>query len=147
MSNQAATANNNAAQQPTGEPKEEKKKEIVLVHIKKDEFDLEAYAANYSGHTKINRLLFIAEHCKELELDACKMVVDELKKTTNSQLYKSVTEKVGDKLGPSYQTDQAWIDATDKKAAQLQERLDMELNGFKTNLMKDSIRVRVAISF
>jgi len=27
-------------------------------------FDLEAYIAPYSGHTRINRLLFIAQQCR-----------------------------------------------------------------------------------
>jgi len=43
------------------------------------------------------------------------MAIDELKKTMNVALYKSVVEKVGDRLGPSYQLDQSWMDATDKK--------------------------------
>eukprot|EP01115_Flamella_aegyptia_P009103 TRINITY_DN3851_c0_g1_i2.p1 TRINITY_DN3851_c0_g1~~TRINITY_DN3851_c0_g1_i2.p1 ORF type:complete len:317 (-),score=105.72 TRINITY_DN3851_c0_g1_i2:149-1099(-) len=37
--------------------------------------------------------------------------------------------------------DQSWVDAVDKKAAQQQERLEMELNGYKTNLIKESIRM------
>src|SRR5689334_443965 len=128
MSNQAASNNNNSpAAAASVESKKEEKKEVIMVEINASDFDLEAYIHNYSGHTKISRLLFIAEHCKALENDAYKMAIDELKKTMNTALYKSVTEKVGDKLGPGYVTDQSWIDSVDKKAAQLQERLEMEL--------------------
>jgi COP9 signalosome complex subunit 1 len=137
MSNQQAAANNN--NQPAQQEKKEEKKEIIMVNINPSEFDLEAYINNYSGHTKIARLLFIAEHCKALETDALKMAIEELKKSNNSTLYKQIMEKVAsDKLGAF---DQAWMDAVDKKAAQQQERLEMELNGYKTNLIKESIRM------
>jgi hypothetical protein len=105
------------------------------------EFDLENYIANYAGHTKIDRLIFIAEHCKDLELEAFKMAIDELKKTTNTVLYKQVTEKVGDRLGAGYRTDQAWIDSVDKRTAQQFEKLEQDLAGYKANLVKESIRV------
>jgi COP9 signalosome complex subunit 1 len=80
------------------------------------------------------------------------MAIEELKKSNNSTLYKQIMEKVAsDKLGNAINDatflfslgslDQAWMDAVDKKAAQQQERLEMELNGYKTNLIKESIRV------
>ena len=34
--------------------------------------DLEAYAANYTGITKVQRLRFIAAHCPQLEQEALK---------------------------------------------------------------------------
>ena len=86
-------------------------------------------------------MLFIAEHCKELELDALKLACTEVKKTLNSALYKSVCERIAGRLGAEYNYEQSWVDATDKKAAQQQERLELELNGYKTNLIKESIRV------
>lgn len=105
------------------------------------EFDLESYISNYSGHTKIDRLVFIAEHNKLLELEAYKAAIDELKKTTNTAQYKVVADKVGDRLGPAYRTDQAWIDGVDKRAAQQLEKLEQDLSGYKANLVKESIRV------
>ena len=32
--------------------------------------DLDVYASNYTGLTKLNRLLFVAKHCPALEVDA-----------------------------------------------------------------------------
>lgn len=58
--------------------------EKTTTNVAKGEFDLESYISNYTGHTKIDRLIFIAEHCKELELESYKMAIDELKKTTNT---------------------------------------------------------------
>ena len=69
---------------------------------------------------------------------------DELKKSPNTQLYKELLDKVGDKLGPTYAKDQGWVDSVDKKAQQQVERLELELNGYKTNLVKESIRVSVS---
>ena len=34
-----------------------------------------------------------------------------------------------------------WVDATERKAAAKLERLDNELNGYKSNLIKESIRM------
>lgn len=109
-------------------------------------FDFESYIANYTGHTKIERLIFIGEHCKELEADAYRVAVDELKKTTNTGLYRQLLEKAGDKLGQGYRLDQAWVDSVDKKAQQTLERLEMDLNGHKTNLIKESIRVSICLT-
>lgn len=149
MNSAAAAANNNNT--PVGDvgrdrdgtnssvPKE--KKEIIQVVIKPEEFDLEAYANNYTGHTKIARLLFIAEHCKQLEVEAYKMATQELKKTMNSGLLKSVIEKLGDRVSLlTLGVDQAFLDSIDKKAVQTQERLELELNSHKTNLIRETIR-------
>jgi len=86
-------------------------------------------------------LLFIAEHCKALELDALRMAIDELKTTMNTGLYKAITEKVGDRLSSAYTVDHGWMDSVDKKANAQVERLELELNGYRTNLLKESIRM------
>lgn len=140
MSAPQAISNANPSVGDAGTGKEEKK-EVIQVVINPEDFDLEAYINNYSGHTKVARLLFVAEHCKQLELDCYKYAIDELKKTMNTGLLKSVFEKVGDKLGATYRLDQALLDSIDKKAAQQQEKLELELNGYKTNLIKESIRM------
>jgi len=44
-------------------------------------------------------------------------------------------------LGPEYKLDQPWVDIIDKKAQQTQEKLDLDLNSYKTNLIKESIRM------
>jgi len=118
---------------------EKEKKEVIQVQINPEDFDLESYINNYSGHTKIARLIFIAEHCKALEKDAYRMAIDELKKTMNTSLYRSLQERVGERLG--FPLDTQWVESTDKKAAAQQERLELELNGYKTNLIKESIRM------
>jgi len=136
-----ADTNNPAAAQTGGGEKKEEKKEIVFVEISPDEFDLETYIRTYTGYNKISRLVFIAEHCKPLATQSYKMSIDELKKTLNTSLYKTITEAVGAQLGSGYTTDQGWIDAVTKKGDQAQEKLELELNNSKTQLIKESIRM------
>lgn len=105
--------------------------------------DLEAYSANYSGHTKIARLRFIAERCESraMGLEALRMAADEAKRGENTGLYRDILEKIGGRLGSKYEADEEWVEAVERRAAQKQEKLDVELNGFKTNLIKESIRM------
>jgi len=133
--------NNNAAaaaaseKATVGDTKKEDKREIVMVTINPEDFDLENYSNNFAGHTKIQRLIFIGEHCKALEKDAFKGAGEELKKTYNTTMYTAVAEKL------QTPPDLSWVDATNKKSAQQQERLELELNGYRTNLIKESIRM------
>eukprot|EP01122_Echinamoeba_exundans_P003112 TRINITY_DN13265_c0_g1_i1.p1 TRINITY_DN13265_c0_g1~~TRINITY_DN13265_c0_g1_i1.p1 ORF type:complete len:464 (-),score=128.40 TRINITY_DN13265_c0_g1_i1:77-1264(-) len=68
------------------------------------------------------------------------MAIDELKKGSNTITYRKLFEKIGDELGSGYGFDQHWADSQDMKSQQTLERLEMELNGHKTNLIKESIR-------
>lgn len=126
------------------EKKKEKRKKINLLIIKKvplpEDFDLQAYISPYVGHTKILRLIFIAEHCKDLEKEAYKLALEELKKTLNSTLYRALVEKVGADIGVTL--DVSWIEGVDRKAAQTQEKLELELNQSKQSLQKEAIRVK-----
>lgn len=49
--------------------------------------------------------------------------------------------RVGGRLGDAYAYDASWVEATDKRAAQIRERLESDLNGSKTNMIKESIRM------
>jgi COP9 signalosome complex subunit 1 len=97
--------------------------------------DIESYASLYTGHTRIARLHFIADHCnvvsRNLELEALRMAFDEIKKGENTSLFKECVEKINGRLGSNYTLDQEWIDMVERRAAQRQEKLDMELNGYK----------------
>ncbi|KAJ7544309.1 hypothetical protein O6H91_09G073400 [Diphasiastrum complanatum] len=108
-----------------------------------EQLDVDAYASLYTGRTRIVRLFFIADHTKSpsLELDALRMAFKEIKKGENTALFKEVVEKIGERLGPSFLLEQDWIDSVDRRAAQRLEKLEMELNGYKTNLIKESIRM------
>ncbi|KAL6495461.1 COP9/signalosome complex subunit Csn1 [Orobanche gracilis] len=111
--------------------------------ISGEQLDVEAYAALYTGRTKINRLLFIAEKCgvASMQLEALRMAHDEIKKGENTQMFREVVEKIGGRLGPNYGPDSAWADAVDRRADLRKQKLENELYAYRTNLIKESIRM------
>ncbi|KAG2380401.1 COP9 signalosome complex subunit 1 [Vigna angularis] len=108
-----------------------------------DQLDVEAYAALYSGRTKIMRLIFIADKMNNAatQLEALRMAYDEIKKGENTQLFREVVQKIDGRLGASYGMDTAWCEAVDRRAEQKKEKLENELNAYRTNLIKESIRM------
>ncbi|KAJ8510780.1 hypothetical protein OPV22_001214 [Ensete ventricosum] len=108
-----------------------------------EQMDLEAYVALYAGRTRVSRLLFIAERCgnEGMQLEALRMAHDEIKKREDSHLYREVIAKIGGRLGPQYALDQTWVDMVDRRAEVRKEKLENELNAYKTNLIKESIRM------
>lgn len=106
------------------------------------QFNLEAYANNYTGHAKIDRLLFIskAPTGQDLELQALKLAVDELKNTDNTALYRDIINRISTRSGPEYSYDSAWVDDIDRRFIQKQETLDSELTVARSTLVKESIR-------
>ncbi|XP_011093171.1 COP9 signalosome complex subunit 1 isoform X2 [Sesamum indicum] len=111
---------------------------MVVEHL-----DIEAYAALYTGRTKISRLLFIAENCgvASMELEALRMAYDEIRKGEDTQLFREVVAKIDGRLGPDYGSDNAWADDVDRRAELRKEKLENELNASMTNLIKESIRM------
>eukprot|EP00227_Mantoniella_beaufortii_P016540 CAMPEP_0197578268 /NCGR_PEP_ID=MMETSP1326-20131121/2559_1 /TAXON_ID=1155430 /ORGANISM="Genus nov. species nov., Strain RCC2288" /LENGTH=421 /DNA_ID=CAMNT_0043141437 /DNA_START=178 /DNA_END=1439 /DNA_ORIENTATION=- len=105
--------------------------------------DLEVLAANYSPTAAIARLCFVADRAEAetLQLDALRMAADLLKQGDNTKLYTSVVERIAGRLGAAYELDRDWVDEVDRRAAKRQEILDAELNGYKTNMIKESIRM------
>ncbi|XP_043721971.1 COP9 signalosome complex subunit 1-like [Telopea speciosissima] len=108
-----------------------------------EQLDVEAYASLYSGRTKITRLLFIADRCghQSMQLEALRMAYDEIKKGENSQLFREVVQKIDGRLGSAYGMDLTWVDNVDRRAEQRKEKLENELNSYRTNLIKESIRM------
>ncbi|KAL0411962.1 UNVERIFIED_CONTAM: COP9 signalosome complex subunit [Sesamum latifolium] len=108
-----------------------------------EHLDIEAYAALYTGRTKIRRLLFIADNCgvASMELEALRMAYDEIKTGENTQLFREVVAKIDGRLGPDYGSDNAWADAVDRRAELRKEKLENELKASMTNLIKESIRM------
>ncbi len=107
------------------------------------------------GHTKINRLEFIADRCPSLQIDALKSAITELKntQTLNIPRYANLVKKLNEavKFGAPgsvhvssdlLNVDKAWADSQLQKAKQQTEMLESELKNYKRNSIKESIRVR-----
>jgi hypothetical protein len=52
-----------------------------------------------------------------------------------------VMNRVQGRLGERYAFDAQWVEATDKKATQLKERIESDLNAAKSSVIKESIRM------
>jgi COP9 signalosome complex subunit 1 len=108
--------------------------------------DVETLVGQYSGHALASRLIFVAKKAAEkkdetLELDALKISCDEAKKAEQTALYKEVTELIRGRCGAEYNCDSEWTEQVDRRTAQRQDKLESELNGYKANLIKESIRM------
>ncbi|KAJ3089637.1 cop9 signalosome complex subunit [Quaeritorhiza haematococci] len=123
-----------------------KKKTSRAMTVENPTLDLDAYISNYTGHTKIERLIFIAERCPTLQVDAYKLALAEIKNTLNTTKYITVVNRLNEALnarnmGGQVPVDQAWVETTQKLARAKTEKLEAELRSYKNNLIKESIRM------
>ena len=117
--------------------------------VENPSLDLDGYANAYIGLARINRLLFIADHCIPLRTEALRMALNYVKdQTYNVNSYTQIYRKLADGIavtglnpeaviGP---LDTAWIETKTKKAALKLEKLDTDLKNYKSNSIKESIR-------
>ncbi|XP_063228668.1 COP9 signalosome complex subunit 1 isoform X2 [Bacillus rossius redtenbacheri] len=119
--------------------------------------DLEAYANSYLGLARLYRLIYIADHCSSLRLEALKMAVAYVMGTYNVALYQQLHKMLQETLAASSLPDIAagaaqpasqdlptldlmWVESKSKKAALKLEKLDTDLKNYKSNSIKESIR-------
>jgi len=102
-------------------------------------FELESYISNYSGRTKALRLKFIAERCPTLQLDAFRMLLQEVKSGQNTILYREVQELIGDKLGNVF--DPQWVESTQAQNDKQVDKLEVDLCQHKLNSIKEKVRM------
>ncbi|XP_041986750.1 COP9 signalosome complex subunit 1 [Aricia agestis] len=116
--------------------------------------DLETYAAAYTGFAKLYRLMFVADHCPSLRLEALKMAISYVMTTYNVSLYQTLHKKLAEAIASAGLPDVAvqmgsqdipvldtmWVESKTKKAAIKLEKLDTDLKNYKTNSIKESIR-------
>lgn len=121
--------------------------------------DLDFYSNSYTSYAKIQRLMFIADHCPSLRLEALKICIAYVMDTYNVPLYQHLHRKIVQSSGgplpdvaasaagslqstsqdlPAYDT--AWIEARSKKGAHKLEKLDNDLKNYRMNSIKESIR-------
>eukprot|EP00187_Rhodella_violacea_P001232 CAMPEP_0174891982 /NCGR_PEP_ID=MMETSP0167-20121228/6996_1 /TAXON_ID=38298 /ORGANISM="Rhodella maculata, Strain CCMP736" /LENGTH=449 /DNA_ID=CAMNT_0016130333 /DNA_START=285 /DNA_END=1631 /DNA_ORIENTATION=- len=112
------------------------------------EFDIDAYAAKYSGHPKVSRLEFIATHAApSLAADALRLAIAEVKLSKDTLKYKTLVSRLASLaaahpdlgLTPGA-VDEAWVATTDAAASAAHERLEADLVTHKANQIKESIR-------
>lgn len=58
--------------------------------------DLDTYSSSYSGLARLNRLLYIADHCPSLQLEALRMALAYVMTTCNTNMYQQIHRKFQD---------------------------------------------------
>ncbi len=129
-------------------------------------FDLDAYIKKYKGYTVNQRLLFIAEKAKdektpasrELALAACKLLLNNVKTSSgmNIEAYEGALavanslETIDDNAGMTsnsnnsnalFVRDEDWVTKAQNRGNELQAQLEHDLEMFKSNMIKESIRM------
>lgn len=127
--------------------------------------DLEYYANSYEGLARLYRLIYIADHCPTLRLEALKMAIQYVMNTYNVTMYQQLYKKVAQIASASGnggalpdvaaiaasansqaslqdipQFDSGWMETRSKKAAHKLEKLDNDLKNYRMNSIKESIR-------
>ncbi|XP_014248261.1 COP9 signalosome complex subunit 1 isoform X2 [Cimex lectularius] len=112
--------------------------------------DLDVYANSYTGLARLYRLMYIADHCPTLRIEALKMAISYVMNTYNVNLYQQLHKKLQQSMslpdvaggGPLDvpTLDALWVDNKAKKAALKLEKLDTDLKNYKSNSIKESIR-------
>ena len=100
-----------------------------------------------TGHTKINRLCFIAKFSPALRIEALTLALDAVKKTTlDSQRYLTICADLSEACRQQDRhdypvVDMEWVEKVQKERSKKTESLESDLRIYKSNLIKESIRV------
>ncbi|CAM9536751.1 unnamed protein product [Pylaiella littoralis] len=114
--------------------------EVALVPVPPN-FDLDAYISRYGGYTKLRRLDWVAQRCPDLAPDCYRAALTLLRQGINTQSYRDISARAVQLMGPEYAEDTEWADQVDRRYQQSVDKLEAELNSYKTNLIKESIRM------
>ncbi|KAI9816114.1 MAG: hypothetical protein M1826_001901 [Phylliscum demangeonii] len=105
-------------------------------------FDLDTYIAGYVGRTRFDRLCLIGCRSAYLSVDALRAAVKEAKRGRDVGRYVVAVEALHT-VAPQDRDggrDEAWIAVIRRQVLLETERLELELKGYKNNLIKESIR-------
>jgi hypothetical protein len=64
--------------------------------INNTSIDLDMYISGFTGLMRINRLVFLAEHCPLIRIDALRLALNYVMETFNTQLYSSIFKQYTD---------------------------------------------------
>ncbi|KUJ21153.1 COP9 signalosome-like protein complex subunit 1 [Mollisia scopiformis] len=105
--------------------------------------DLESYIANYTGRTRLERMILIGNCSAVLGIDAFKLAVREAKLGKDITKYleaQTPLETIAPKEKEAAR-DLSWMDKTKSTNAAETARLESEVKGYKNNLIKESTRM------
>lgn len=64
--------------------------------INNSSIDLDLYTSGYVGFMRIARLMFLAEHCPPLRIDALRLALSYVQETYNTSLYSTIHKQLAD---------------------------------------------------
>ena len=111
-----------------------------------EQFNLEHYASQYEGYTKLLRLQFIANTSVAHRIEAYGLLYRSLKGSLYSQFYLQSLNGLKAHLNESnaadlnFYLDDSWVHAADSTILQRVESLDHALSDAKSKMVKESIR-------
>lgn len=130
-------------------------------------FDLEVYISQYSGkisstrhpnrkpipqfpqlgRAAIKRLRFIADECEQLAPRALQLAVELLTHTRDIALYQATVQDFNSRPGTRdvIPQDTEWVENTSKSNTREKDKLETELKTYSSNMIKESIRVRLML--
>ncbi|KAI9495777.1 26S proteasome subunit RPN7-domain-containing protein [Zychaea mexicana] len=105
--------------------------------------EFESYISNYTGRTAIERAIFISKQCNSLEVEALTWAAAEIKKSTRdtekySTCIKALNVALRTRGQPTVESDQTWINTTNRENKANIEQLENELKGGKTMLKENT---------
>ncbi|KAF5023347.1 hypothetical protein F66182_4585 [Fusarium sp. NRRL 66182] len=105
--------------------------------------DLDLYLQNYTGRTRLDRLLLIGKSSVPLSVDALKAAVAEAKAGSDVPYYLEAWGCIRNAAPeePEAERDQAWIDRVERENKTETSRLESQLKQYRHNLIKESIRM------
>ncbi|KAI5121928.1 hypothetical protein M0805_000257 [Coniferiporia weirii] len=107
-------------------------------------FELEAYIAGYSERVAIYRLLYVLEHCPMLADAAFRLAIQRIKAGRDPSLYRTAVNSYNDARpdgGDRVETDEVWVESVSKANTAEQNKLEVELKTYQSNMIKESIRM------
>ncbi|EAA10359.4 COP9 signalosome complex subunit 1b [Anopheles arabiensis] len=137
------------------QPEDNENNEEDMYIVENPSIDLEQLANQYTGLAKLHRLIYVADHCPTLRLEALRMAINYVTTTYNVTLYQHLHKKLADNVSTLFLPDVAsqstgsqeipsfdatWVESKSKKSALKLEKLDCDLKNYKANSIKESIR-------
>lgn len=101
----------------------------------------------HPGRTRFDRLYLIGTCSTLLSTDALKVAVAEAKSGKDVGRYEKAVRALSEVAPnePDAKLDLAWVKDTQRRVRAEGDRLELELRGYKNNLIKESIRVGGAV--
>lgn len=109
-------------------------------------FEVETYASQYTGYGKLMRLLYIADHCPQLEIDALDQAIKYIKASTyDFNSYIKIQNRLSELLQANGELnieplDKNWIENQKNLAQETLDKLEIDLKNYKANSITESIR-------